>query len=342
MADLIRQVAAQSINPALFLAGMAWIYASGLLLLAAAGLKFLEHARHPEPLATGRAHFFSTREMLIGVLVLFPFWLNSLAQLRPAGILQYLYSALGIALMTAAVIWHVWAKIAIRRMWSDGIEIKRSHTLMTTGPYALARHPMYASLLLWCWGASLAMLNWATLLITTAVLLPLMVKRARDEETELSNAAPDYLLYQRNVPMLTPRLGATPAMAVRIAAVVLFGYLIVAGLTLSGLLLIGGLHLYLSFCLVPAKVAFSYRSKAGLTVVVWALAQAWAPLYDLLYLLLAMFLYGLAFNCPCMILYERFHGCPCFGWVKACLARPHAGAALSKSNPAGDGSSGGI
>ncbi len=324
MPELIRQVAAQSINPTLFLAGMGLLYATGLFLLVAAAFKFFEHSRHRLPLAKNRTHFFSTREMLVGVLVLFPFWLNSIAQLPLESALQPVYFSIGVAMVGVAVTWHVWAKITIRHMWSDGIEIKREHQLVTTGAYALARHPMYASLLLWCWGASFVMFNWASLLITTVVLLPLMIKRAKDEETELLKVQSDYVLYQQNAPMLTPRLVGVPALAVRVAAIFLFAVNVFIGLTGPSLLLLCGLHLYLGFCLVPEKVAFSYRSKSGLTVLFWALAQLWHPFYYFLYAILAMFIYGLKFNCPCMMIYEKYHGCPCFGWVKTCLLKPRS------------------
>jgi protein-S-isoprenylcysteine O-methyltransferase Ste14 len=322
MPELIWQVAARSAHPELFVVSMTVIYATGLLLLVAAALKFLEHIRHPEPLSQQHDHFFSTREMLIGVLVLFPFWLNSIAQLPLAASLAHLYFAIGIAMIVGAVAWHIAAKFTIRHMWSDGIEIKEQHQLMTSGAYALARHPMYASLLMWCWGASLMMANWASLLITTLVLLPLMIKRAKDEEKALSKVQPDYFLYQQNAPMLTPKLDGAIGLVVRAVAAGLYAWLVISGLTASGLMLLCAVHLYLSFCIAPAKVAFSYRSKTGMTAVVWALAQIWPPAYYLLYFVLAMFVYGLRFDCPCMLVYERYHGCPCFGWVKSCVVKP--------------------
>jgi protein-S-isoprenylcysteine O-methyltransferase Ste14 len=321
MSELIRLTAARASDPALFLAGMGFIYLTGLILLIAAGLKFLEHARHPQPLVQNRRHFFSTREMLIAVLLCFPFWLNSIAQLPLTPVLTRIWFAIGAAMMTAAVIWHIAAKFAIARMWSDGIEIKRQHTLITAGPYALARHPMYASLLLWCWGASAMMANWATLAIVTGVLLPLMIRRACDEEAALLKADPNYQLYRENAPMLTPKLAGSAGLGVRVAAAGLFAYAVVAGVNWAGLILLVGLHVYLGFCLKPEKIGFSYLTKAGMTVVVWAAALLWPPLWYLLYVILAMFVYGLFFNCPCMLVYERYHGCPCIGLVKRCLVK---------------------
>ena len=84
----------------------------------------------------------------------------------------------------------------------------------------------------------------------------------------------------------------------------------------SPLILLIGLHVWLGFCLKPEKIGFSYLTKSGMMVAVWAAALFWPPAYYVLWLLLAVFVYGLFFNCPCMIVYERYHGCPCVGWVK--------------------------
>jgi protein-S-isoprenylcysteine O-methyltransferase Ste14 len=316
MSELIQATAARAGDPLLFLIGMGWIYFTGLILLIAAGVKFLEHARHPEPLAKARPHFFSTREMVIVVVLQFPFWLNSFGQFALPAALYRLWFAIGATAMAAAVTWHIAAKFAIRHMWSDGIEIKREHTLITAGPYALARHPMYASLLLWSWGAGAMMANGASLLIATAVLLPLMIRRARAEEDELVKADPDYQLYRRNAPMLTPKLTGATGLAARIAAACVYAYSVWTGMPAGALVLLAALHVWLGFCLKPEKIGFSYLTKSAMTVAVWAAALVWPPALYLLWLILAVFVYGLAFNCPCMMVYERYHGCPCVGWLK--------------------------
>lgn len=318
MFDMIRQAAQGAQSPTLFIYGIATVDLTGLVLLASVAFKFFEHARRPQELAERQDHAFSTREMLIGVLALFPFWVNSIGQIRLEPDLEYLCFSLGAILMLAALSWHLRAKRDLRLMWSDGIEIKREHRLITSGAYALARHPMYASLLLWCWGASLAMFNAVTLLLISFFLLPLMILRARDEERKLVQVNPDYLLYQKNVRQLTPTLSGKPALSIRIAALLLFGFYVAEGLSLPALLLFAALHLYLGYSLKPEKVAFSYRSKAGLMIVFWGLSQLWAPAYNFLYLILAMLLYGLKFDCPCMLLYEKYGRCPCFALIRKC------------------------
>ena len=331
--------------------------ALGLLLSAA--IKFIEHARNPRPLVKSRGHPFSTLGMSLAIASLFPFWYlpmmgqvplqgaampdfvfgkeyfstGWLARLNPffdfpANTLEvYLQAkfflvALGVAMVLFAFCWHILAKFNLRLMWSDNIEIKRDHQLVTTGAYALARHPMYASLLMWCWGGSLIMDNLMTLLITTFVILPLMRARAKAEETELLAARPDYAFYQRNVRMLTPTLRGACALAFKIIMIAVLGFWVFActfcrreyGETLPFPILVTLVftHAYLGFSLTPEKVAFSYRSKSGMMAVFWGLSLWWPPFFYVFWLLLAMFVYGLFFNCPCMWVYEKFGGCPCF------------------------------
>ena len=321
MQDVIQRIANQSINPHWFIVGMSVIYFTSVILLIAALFKFLEHTAIAPKIAKKITHPFSTREMIVCIAALFPFWLRSIGQIKMNIHLQSVYFGVGFILILCSVIWHIWAKFNIRSMWSDGIEIKQDHKLISTGAYALARHPMYASLLLWCWSASFIMFNWITLTITTLVILPLMIARARAEERELSKVLSGYLSYQENVRMLVPTISGFYAVAIKIMTICLLGYFIWQGLTLPSRIILFSIHLYLGYSLTPEKVAFSYRSKSGMMIVFWGLSLIWHPIYYLLYLILAMFIYGLRFNCPCMIIYNKYQHCPCYNLAAKCIVK---------------------
>ena len=321
MHDVIQRIANQSSNPFLFVAGMGVIYLTCLILLIAAALKFLEHAATAPKIARKVRHPFSSREMIASIAVLFPFWLRGIGQIKMNAGLQWTYFGFGLVLILGAVIWHIWAKFNIRAMWSDAIEIKEDHKLISAGAYALSRHPMYASLLLWCWSASLMMLNWITLTISTFAILPLMIVRARAEERELSRVLPGYVTYQDNVRMLAPTIGGIYAVTIRIMAICMLGYLIWVGVNLPSVILLFAVHLYLGYSLTPEKVAFSYRSKSGMMIAIWGLSLIWHPIYYLLYVVLAMFLYGMKFDCPCMLVYNKYHRCPCIDLATNCFLK---------------------
>ena len=324
-------------QPVICVFGYMLLVFTGLALLAAAGLKFVEHASNPQPLAKSRRHPFSTLGMSVCVAALFPFWyygIGTVNRLDDAvtsyGCFVYgedewgrfCWVGLGLLMTLFAFVWHLRAKFNIRLMWSDGIEIKREHKLVTTGAYALARHPMYASLLMWCWGGSLMMLNFATLLIVTFVMLPLMCFRANAEEKELLAAHPDYALYQKNVRQLTPTLSGAVAMVIKIVVILflafwIFGYCFTSRfLRPSMIILLMFIHLYLGHALTPEKTAFSYRSKSWMMLVFWFVSIFWFPAFYFFWLILAMFVYGLKWNCPCMFLHEKYGGCPCWLWLR--------------------------
>lgn len=322
MLERILKIANLSINPTFFLIGLGLIYVTGILLLIAVALKFWEHAKNRQKLDKGEKHFFSTREMTICVLLVFPFWVNSIGQFKIHDLTtQYIFFVVGSIMLLFATFWHIWAKVNIGFMWSDGIEIKKKHNLITHGAFAIARHPMYASLLMWCWGASFMMFNWITLLAISFLFLPLMIKRVKDEEKNLLQKSKDYQLYQHNVRMLVPTTSGAISVIIRIILLALLFYFVwTDNITIPTLCLLVGLHLYFGYSFLPEKVAFSYRSKSGMIGVIGLLSiYLWHPIIYLYYVVMGMCLYGLRWNCPCMLVYEKYHMCPCFIFLKKCL-----------------------
>jgi len=81
---------------------------------------------------------------------------------------------------------------------SARVEIAREQRVITTGPYALVRHPMYAGAFLYLIGMPLALGSYWGLLVlvpmTAAVLWRLF-----DEEALLARDLPGYAEYQRSV-----------------------------------------------------------------------------------------------------------------------------------------------
>lgn len=86
------------------------------------------------------------------------------------------------------------------------IEVALEQTVTSTGPYAIVRHPMYASALLYLVGTPLALgSNWG--LLPLAALLPFLTWRLFDEERFLAENLPGYVEYQRKIRhRLIPRI----------------------------------------------------------------------------------------------------------------------------------------
>ena len=76
------------------------------------------------------------------------------------------------------------------------IRVEENQQVISTGPYALVRHPMYLGMLLMLVAAPVALASWWALLpaLTTPFFL---VARIRDEEQVLLAELPEYLEYTR-------------------------------------------------------------------------------------------------------------------------------------------------
>jgi protein-S-isoprenylcysteine O-methyltransferase Ste14 len=78
------------------------------------------------------------------------------------------------------------------------IEVAAGQTVITTGPYAIVRHPMYASGLLYVLGTPLALASyWG--FVPLAAMAPFLLWRLLDEERILTRDLPGYAEYRRRV-----------------------------------------------------------------------------------------------------------------------------------------------
>ncbi len=81
---------------------------------------------------------------------------------------------------------------------SATIEVAAGQQVISTGPYAIVRHPMYASALLYLLGTPLALGSYWGLL-ALAAMLPFLIWRLFDEERLLARDLPGYTEYQKRV-----------------------------------------------------------------------------------------------------------------------------------------------
>ncbi len=81
---------------------------------------------------------------------------------------------------------------------SATIEVAEGQKVVSTGPYALVRHPMYASSLVYLLGMPLALASYWGLLVL-ALMLPVLIWRLLDEERFLARHLSGYTAYQARV-----------------------------------------------------------------------------------------------------------------------------------------------
>jgi len=112
------------------------------------------------------------------------------------------------AVLACACTWTVAAATrALGQQWRVQAVVTSTHKLVTSGPYRVVRHPIYAAVLGYLLAFGLAFSNWLPILIATAVYLLGTEIRIRAEDALLAERfGPEFLDYRRQVKAYVPFL----------------------------------------------------------------------------------------------------------------------------------------
>ena len=130
-----------------------------------------------------------------------PFWLQS--PIIPKNI--YI-EAVAITLTALGIAFAIWARFYIGQNWSSAVTIKFDHQLISTGPYAWVRHPIYSCLILAMIGTALARRELRGLLALVLLYLGFKIKSRMEEKFMRKTFGPEYEDYSRSTGALIPRL----------------------------------------------------------------------------------------------------------------------------------------
>ena len=93
------------------------------------------------------------------------------------------------------------------RNWSPSVDLRQGHQLVTGGIYAHLRHPIYASVWLWCLAQALLVQNWIGGLAGLALFLPVYLTRLPVEQRMMLDAfGEQYSEYMRQTGGIFPKL----------------------------------------------------------------------------------------------------------------------------------------
>ena len=103
----------------------------------------------------------------------------------------------------------LWGRQALGEMYNVssafGAELFADHRLVTSGPFAIVRHPMYLGAMLAALGGVLIYRTWTLLFM--AVHAPVLVIRAwREDEALAAEFGEEWQAYRRRVPAWIPRI----------------------------------------------------------------------------------------------------------------------------------------
>jgi protein-S-isoprenylcysteine O-methyltransferase Ste14 len=148
-------------------------------------------------------------QMSIILLVLAPFFVGG----QHEGLLyQHLYPNLpvvqyfGVLLLLLGLGFAVWARFVLGRNWSGIVTVKENHTLITHGPYAWVRHPIYSGILLALLGTGVTVGTVLQLLVVPVVALAFWLKLRTEENFMFETFGEQYAVYCEQVNALIPRV----------------------------------------------------------------------------------------------------------------------------------------
>jgi protein-S-isoprenylcysteine O-methyltransferase Ste14 len=128
-------------------------------------------------------------------------WVNE--RFLPPGAL-YFWS--GAALTAGGLLFSVWGRRCLGKNWSQAVTVKEGHELITSGPYALVRHPIYTGLLLAFIGSAVARGEWRGILAVALVFAALWFKLRLEEKWMRVRFGESYEAYSRRVAALVPHI----------------------------------------------------------------------------------------------------------------------------------------
>jgi protein-S-isoprenylcysteine O-methyltransferase Ste14 len=112
---------------------------------------------------------------------------------------------IGAALTAIGIGFAIWARVNLGRNWSSRPTVKEQHELVTTGPYAYVRHPIYSGIMLAALGTALVTSIFGIgMLIFISIFFALRMNK--EEKIMLELFPEQYPEYQKHTKRLVPFL----------------------------------------------------------------------------------------------------------------------------------------
>ncbi|MFZ0633312.1 MAG: isoprenylcysteine carboxylmethyltransferase family protein [Acidobacteriaceae bacterium] len=113
---------------------------------------------------------------------------------------------IGAAVTVAGLLFAVWARAILGANWSRSVTIKQDHELITAGPYAFVRHPIYTGILTGFLGSVIALGQLRGIVSFVLVFLALWYKLRLEEDWMRSQFGDVYTTYVQRTAALVPWL----------------------------------------------------------------------------------------------------------------------------------------
>ena len=142
--------------------------------------------------------------VLIAIIVLYAInhpWMQALEFTLPAWL-----RGLGFAIGGVSVAFLVWTELELGRQFSPQLQLRQEHQLITAGPYAHIRHPLYSAVDGFGLGLALVSANWFFAVFFILCLVGLWFRVPKEERMMLDQFGEDYRAYMQRTGKFLPKV----------------------------------------------------------------------------------------------------------------------------------------
>jgi len=114
------------------------------------------------------------------------------------------WAGFGLGLLSVAF-W-TWTQIHLDTQWSAQLQLRKEHHLVTTGPYARIRHPLYSAMFGWAAALGLLTANWIFVTMAVLSIVGTVVRIPKEEQMMIEAFGEEYKNYMERTGRFFPKL----------------------------------------------------------------------------------------------------------------------------------------
>jgi protein-S-isoprenylcysteine O-methyltransferase Ste14 len=111
----------------------------------------------------------------------------------------------GVTLGAVSFVLYAWSQATLGKAWSPHLQMREEHQLVTTGPYAQIRHPIYLALIGFLTGIALVTANWFFIVLLVVSIVVLALRIPKEEQMMVEDFGEEYKVYMQRTGRLFPK-----------------------------------------------------------------------------------------------------------------------------------------
>ncbi len=112
----------------------------------------------------------------------------------------------GFGLGLFSVAFWTWTQIHLDTQWSAQLQLRQEHHLVTSGPYARIRHPLYSAMFGWAASLGLLTANWIFVAVAVLSITGTVVRVPKEEQMMIEAFGDEYKAYMQRTGRFFPKI----------------------------------------------------------------------------------------------------------------------------------------